>query len=391
MRTAEDADFQALGLVPRGDILALKSFVPLSHNAKEERKTKLLKLTHLLGTTSTKSKAASSRERSRPSADDSQSTPSKQIQSVKKIQIGWKHYNEKEKRHVSVRLNRGGGTRELSVPVQSSFGEVLPLMKEVYFPDGISSFGVADIMTFKVGNFQGEEAEEEFTLANYIAKYKLTKVRLYLLTRNIDEDQDSELMTPAFENDHVMSDDGLKGSSDERKSLREMQDEEYLDSLRRDQEKEQAKREELLRCQEKIIIQEKLREAREIRVPPEPDISEQHVTVSVRHVAMGIVTRRFPKSGHVGNVYDWVGSLSLIPEYFTLSMVGSLNLDPALHIDVVDQAMLSMLECDKSPSFPDETVCFHGFGPATEISSEEYMCEPVSEKSPLVLMDEDEV
>lgn len=72
-----------------------------------------------------------------------------------------------------MQLNRGGeGTRELYVPVQGSFGEVLPLMKEIHF-----SGGVADVMTFKIGNFKGEEAEQKFTLANYIAKYKLTKVR----------------------------------------------------------------------------------------------------------------------------------------------------------------------------------------------------------------------
>lgn len=390
MRTATDADFQALGLLRRGDILALRSFVPMSHKAKEERKTKLLKLTHLLGTTSTKSKAASSRGRSSPSDDDFQSAPCKKIQSFKKIQIGWQHYNEKEKRYVSVRLNKGGGTREISVPMQSSSGDVLPLMKEVYFPEGISTFGEADVMTFKVANFKGEEVEEQFTLANYNAKYKLTKVRLYLLTRNIDEDY-SDLMMPVFENEHATFSDGLKGSSDERKSLMEIQDKEYLDSLRKDQEKEQAKKEELLRCQEKITIQENLREAREKRVPPEPEIGEQHVKVSGRDVALGIVTRRFPKSGHVSNVYDWVGSLSLIPENFTLSMVGNLNLDPTLPIDVADQAMLSMCECDKSPSFPDETVCFHGFGAASEISSEDSMCEPVSEKPPSVLMDKDEV
>ena len=111
MRTATDADFQALGLVCQGDILALRSFVPMSHKAKEDRKTTLLKLTHLLGTTSSKSKAASSRERSCPSDDDSQSKSCKNIQSFKKIQIGCQHYNKKKKRYVGVRLNKGGGTR----------------------------------------------------------------------------------------------------------------------------------------------------------------------------------------------------------------------------------------------------------------------------------------
>lgn len=386
VRMATDGDFQALGLVRRGDILALRSFVPSTDKAKEERKSKLLQLTHLLGTTSRKSKTASSKGKFCPSDDDDpQSPPCKKTQTSKKIQIGWQHYSEKEKRYVSVRLVKGGGTREISVPIQSSYVEVLSLMKEVYFPDGMSTFGDVDVMTFKVGNFKGEEVEEQFTLAKYIAKYKLTKVRLYLLTRTMDDD-DSELLKPVFGNGQDTVSDGLLGTSNERNSLREDQDKEYLDSLRKDQEKEQAKQEELLRRQEEFAIQESLREARELRVPAEPDISEVHVKVSVRHITLGVITRKFPKSGHVGTVYDWVGSLSLTPEYFTLSMVGNMDLDPALPIETVDQTTLLMHECDKSPPFPDETVCFHGF----DIPSEDNMWEPVSEKPPLVLL-EDEV
>jgi len=45
VRMATDGDFQALGLVRRGDILALRSFVPSTDKAKEERKSKLLQLT----------------------------------------------------------------------------------------------------------------------------------------------------------------------------------------------------------------------------------------------------------------------------------------------------------------------------------------------------------
>ena len=265
---------------------------------------------------------------------------------------------------------KGGGTREISVPIQSSYVEVLRIMKEVYFPDGKSTFGDEDVMTFKVGNFKGEEVEEQFTLAKYITKYKLTKVRLYLLTRTID-DNDSELLKPVFGNGQDTVSDGLLGTSAERNSLREDQDNEYLDSLRKDQEKEQAKQEELLRRQEEFAIQENLRGAREMRVPAEPDISEVHVKVSVRHVTLGVITRKFPKSGHVGTVYDWVGSLSLTPEYFTLSMVGSMDLNPALPIETVDQATLSMHECDESSPLPDETVCFHGFGAPTDIPSED--------------------
>jgi len=387
VRMATDGDFQALGLVRRGDILALRSFVPSTDKAKEERKFRLLKLTHLLGTTSRKSKAASSRGKSCPSDDCPQSPPCKKTQTSKKIQIGWQHYSENEKRYVSVRLVKGGGTREISVPIESSYVEVLRIMKDVYFPDGMSTFGDEDIMTFKVGNFKAEEVQEQYTLAKYIAKYKLTKVRLYLLTRIID-DNDSELLKPVFDNGQDTVSDGLLGTSDERNSLREDRDKEYLDSLRKDQEKEQAKQEELLRRQEESAIQESLREAREMRVPAEPDISEVHVKVPVRHVTLGVITRKFPKSGHVGTVYDWMGSLSLTPEYFSLSMIGSMDLNPALPIETVDQ--VSMHECDESPPFPDEMVCLHGFGAPSEMPSEDNMWEPVSEKPPLVLLEDDE-
>lgn len=256
VRMATDGDFQALGLVCQGDILALRSFVPSTDKAKEERKSKLLILTHLLGTTPRKSKAASSRGKFSPSDDYPQSPPCKKTQTSKKIQVGWQHYSENEKRYVSVRLVKGGGTREISVPIQSSCVEVLSIMKEVYFPDGMSTFGDTDIMTFKFGNFKGEEVEEQFTLAKCIAKYKLIKVRLYLLTRAIDEN-DRELLKPVFDDGQDTVSDGLLGTSDGRNSLREDQDKECLDSLRKHQEKEQAKKEELLRCQKESAIQEK--------------------------------------------------------------------------------------------------------------------------------------
>ena len=249
VRMATDGDFQALGLVCQGDILALRSFVPSTDKAKEERKSKLLILTHLLGTTPRKSKAASSRGKFSSSDDYPQSPPCKKTQTSKKIQVGWQHYSENEKRYVSVRLVKGGGTREISVPIQSSCVEVLSIMKEVYFPDGMSTFGDTDIMTFKFGNFKGEEVE-------VFAKYKLIKVRLYLLTRAID-DNDRELLKPVFDDGQDTVSDGLLGTSDGRSSLREDQDKECLDSLRKHQEKEQAKKEELLRCQKESAIQEK--------------------------------------------------------------------------------------------------------------------------------------
>jgi len=167
VRMATDGDFQALDLVCLGDILALRSFVPSTDKAKEERKSKLLKLTHLLGTTFRKSNAASRRGKFCPSNDYAQSPPCKKTQTSKQIQVGWQHYSENEKRYVSVQLAKGGGT-----PIQSV--EVLCIMKEVYFPDGTSTFASEDVTTLKVGNFKGEEVEESISLSTNLPKLDFT-------------------------------------------------------------------------------------------------------------------------------------------------------------------------------------------------------------------------
>ena len=85
-----------------------------------------------------------------------------------------------------------------------------------------------------------------------------------------------------------------------------------------------------------------------------------------------------------------MGSLSLTPEYFALSIFDSMDLNPALPIETVGQKPLSMHECDESLPFPYETVCFHGFGEPSKIPSEDNTWKPVSEKSHLVLLEEDE-
>ena len=261
-------------------------------------------------------------------------------------------------------------------------------------------------MTFKLGNFSCQEINEEFTLERYIEEHKLSKVRLYILSRIITQekksevhdnsDDDSDLLTPAFGN---ATSSRLVGSSEERRVLRALQEKEYLDSLAADQAKESYKQEEVLRCQERAARHERLREARASRVSKEPEVNEPHFIVSIRHPVVGVQTRRFERKGEVGTVYDWVGSLSLTPEYFTLSMPDNANLHPSVPIETVHRVTLSMCECEEGPAFPDEDVCFQGFGGSPEDSlnstaeSNETVEAPfcVSELPPTVLMEGDEM
>ena len=64
--------------------------------------------------------------------------------------------------------------------------------KRTIFPAGRSTVGNMNDMEFKLANFKQEELSEtvelggrevNFTLGNYIEKYKLTRIRIYLPTR----------------------------------------------------------------------------------------------------------------------------------------------------------------------------------------------------------------
>ena len=64
------------------------------------------------------------------------------------------HYNEKDRRYIAVRMAKGGGTREVSLPLGSTSEEVMEAMKGILFPDRTSVFGSMDQMTFALGNFR---------------------------------------------------------------------------------------------------------------------------------------------------------------------------------------------------------------------------------------------
>lgn len=98
--------------------------------------------------------------------------------------------------------------------------------------------------------------------------------------------------------------------------------------------------------------QENLRRAREMRVPSESDSSEPHVQVSVRHLTLGVQTRKFSNSCEVSSLYDWIGSLNPNPEHFILSTCDIPILDNTLPITVVDRTMVNMSEYEAVP-FPD--------------------------------------
>ena len=63
-----------------------------------------------------------------------------------------------------------------------------------------------------------------------------------------------------------------------------------------------------------------IQSARADRLPPEPD--DVFLTVKIRHMTMGLQSRKFPTTARMASVYDWAGSLSPDPENFTINHMG---------------------------------------------------------------------
>ena len=140
--------------------------------------------------------------------------------------------------------------------------------------------------------------------------------------------------------------------------------------------------------------QNKLQQARLLRTPQEPKESEQSISVEikVRHVSLGIVKRNFRESDCMACVYDWVGSLSIIPEHFQLLDYAGRMLLPSQPVKQAKNTTLYMSEAMSTPPLEDEEVTFLGFGMNEwePLADSNYLLHPISETVPEQLLECDE-
>lgn len=107
----------------------------------------------------------------------------------------------------------------------------------------------------------------------------------------------------------------LIGTSDERRELVDHIQRDYEASLASDKAKDQQHE-----IDEQVTARrEELRIAREKLTPPEPDMKNPHIIISVRHPDLGSVSRAFSPLSKLLDVYNWVGSLAALPEHFFLA------------------------------------------------------------------------
>ena len=151
---------------------------------------------------------------------------------------------------------------------------------------------------------------------------------------------------------------------DDERRLKAEQDKEYEESLAIDLLKRKALEDEIAETSRL----EEIRRAREARVPVQHSTAQ--VLIVVQHPFQGRVSRFFSDEERMLAIYDWVGSLDLHPEHF------SLHVQPAITISPQDRAVdfhsvviyVKTLEQPLPMSFTSPEVNFKGFGTVGDIS-----------------------
>ena len=382
---ATDKDLRDLGLLKKGDIISLKRYC-LEVLEDEEKKGKHKEKVALLETILEENK--SKRKLEAPTGDSTQllkkrkkGKPSEK-KALKKIQLGWLHYDEKQKRFVAVRQTKGGGTRDVNFTLDTTADEIIEMGKMLFYPEGFCCFGNVEDMEFSLANYKQEIIHSvivdnkvvPFTLQRYMYSTKLPKVRLYLASKaKISAHEEKEplqaqppLTTEATEDlpedpfDEILFSPMFDVQT--TRALKAEQDKAYFESLNEDKTKTEKRKQELLLEMQEAEKQENMRQARLQRVPDEPPPGDDAVLVQVRHVNLGIIKRRFHSIDKMMSVYDWVGSRSLLPIHFELSSYQGQVFMPEQSVVDIDNLTLNMVGCEATPGLGDDEISFMGYG-----------------------------
>lgn len=426
--TPEDV-LEEMGLSRKGDIYALKAMCSQKNRSQDslERENKKRKLVEeIMKEKQDKQRRKSARRSTSPSASSSDETSSTTgAPKTRRIALGLMQFNKSKNKFVSVRYARGGGSRTLVVPLTATKQELIEMGKDVFFAESVAPIGKASDFTFDQANFKGEAIdklkdsdghEQPFTMQGYFETYKLTRVQLYLTCQPCEDSDDEVLMTnvfgPSTSNSQSSKTPQSKGKAwrhqlhaqleNERKlwqNLKKEQDEEFQKCLELDRKKQAALEGEI----EELSKLEELRSIKASRVSAEPESGSARVLMVAQHPFQGRVTRFFSAAEKMVAVYDWLGSLDLHPEHFSLQVNPATTISPEEGIFGYEGVVMYMRALDEpllmGTSSPE--ISFIGFGTGTsydEISTLDEACEspsllaidPVTETLPQQLMELDE-
>ena len=240
---ADDDCLKDMGIVKAGDRLSLRGFCTSSTKLDEEdTKSKKRSLLEAFLAKKKGKKSDPIPKRTQHISSSHNAKPEKI--KTKKVQLGWKHYKEIEEAYVLVPLAKGGGSRQVELPLSTTKRDLMKVCKTLFFPNGKSPYGKEEEMAFDLGNFKNEKIgvtirvegkELPFNLNNYIEVHKIKNVRLYLCSQKLfdysSDEGDNTDAIPTIDVDNTEEESALIGSTEERQALMLEQDFAFEEAL----------------------------------------------------------------------------------------------------------------------------------------------------------------
>lgn len=106
---------------------------------------------------------------------------------MRKIEIGWMHYDDDTKDFKQVRTKRGGGTRKLEISKDAQKKDLMQEATGLFFPNGINKQGSLEYFELNLTNYQGVALDEVITVGQLYRETKLPLLRFYLTTQTKDD------------------------------------------------------------------------------------------------------------------------------------------------------------------------------------------------------------
>ena len=94
------------------------------------------------------------------------------------VSISWKNYDEGQQKCVIVRPKKGGGTRNVVLPNDAAYNDILNKCEEMFFPDGTSYFGEIVHFSVTLMSFKATAIDDSFIPQNYIEEHNLSKTSI---------------------------------------------------------------------------------------------------------------------------------------------------------------------------------------------------------------------
>ena len=361
------------------------------------------------------------------------------------IDLGWKHFDHKKRKYITVPASHGGGIRTRRVSRDTLVvPNIQSICKEVFFPQGRSKrHGPFSLMISSIAGNDELDVDQNMTVEEYSQLKAFKSVKFYLKTKKwsdsygLNDSESSEDFEPVKKKKSSFLTSTRTGSSTltrkESSSVPTMtstqksndvicfsesddDDQTNIDActsqsnlvsmraLRAEQDKEKNNE-----SVKKQYLANRQRERGKL-VNPEPDPHDPKVMVNVNHTVKGRTKRSFHVHEKISSLYHWIGSLSESPELFSLSVCTSpgnfTQLDPNNQITDVANQLIMMTETQDSNLTIDilfkqnkvtedrneEKFCpvCQGFFPSTEILRHASLCADNKYQSELKEPDSDQ-